>query len=156
MNAKKVVVAGATGIFGKKIVKALLDQGAEVTAMVRVTSNRTKLEEMGVKNFVTGDMMDKASLKEALSPEHAFDAIVASAAGYTRHSKGDSAKTDTISYQNLVYVAREAAIPRFVLISILECDQAVNVPHFHNKYLTEKYLAAKAATIHCPQTRSIL
>jgi uncharacterized protein YbjT (DUF2867 family) len=143
MNAKKVVVAGATGKLGNKIVKALLDQGAEVTAMVRDTSNRTKLEEMGVKNFVVGDMMDKASLKEALSQKHGFDAIVASAAGYTRHSKGDSEKTDTIGYQNLADATWEAGIPRFVLISILESDKAITVPHFRNKYLTEKYLAEK-------------
>jgi len=143
MNTKKVVVAGATGNLGNKIVKALLDQGAEVTAMVRATSNRTKLEEMGVRNFVIGDMLDTKSLKEALSPKHRFDAIVASAAGYTRHSKGDSTKTDTIGYQNLVDATKEAGIPRFVLISILECDKALNVPHFHNKYLTEKYLARK-------------
>lgn len=143
MSTKKVVVVGATGKLGNKIVRALLDLGAEVTAMVRVTSNRTKLEEMGVRNFVTGDMMDKASLKEALSPKHGFDVIVANAAGYTRHSKGDSDKTDTTGYRNLVDAAREAVIARFVLVSILECDKAVNVPHFHNKYLTEKYLAEK-------------
>jgi uncharacterized protein YbjT (DUF2867 family) len=143
MKAKKVVVVGATGSLGKKIVKALLEQGAEVVAMVRATSNRNELQAMGVTKFVLGDMMDKGSLKEALSRDHGFDAIVASAAGYTRHSKADSSKTDTIGYQNLVDASKEAAIPRFVLISILECDKAVNVPHFHNKYLTEKYLAER-------------
>ncbi|AYB33533.1 SDR family oxidoreductase [Chryseolinea soli] len=143
MSAKKVVVAGATGSLGSKIVKALLERGAEVTAMVRATSKRSKLEEMGVKHFVVGDMMDNASLREALSPGRKFDAIVASAAGYTRHSKSDSTKTDTMGYRNLVDAAKEAGIPRFVLISILESDKAVTVPHFHNKYLTEKYLAEK-------------
>jgi len=98
---------------------------------------------MGVRNFVIGDMMDKESLKDALSPKHGFDTIVASAAGYTRHSKGDSTKTDTVGYQNLVDATKEAGISRFVLISILESDKAVNVPHFHNKYLTEKYLFKK-------------
>jgi len=34
-------------------------------------------------------------------------------------------------------------VPRFVLISILECDKAPNVPHFHQKYVTELYLAEK-------------
>jgi uncharacterized protein YbjT (DUF2867 family) len=143
METKKVVVAGATGALGSKIVKALLEQGSEVTAMVRATSNRGRLEEMGVNSFVVGDMMDKSSLQEALSPKHKFDAIVASAAGYTRHSKGDSTKTDTTGYQNLVDATREAGIPRFVLISILESDKATSVPHFHNKYLIEKYLAEK-------------
>lgn len=140
---KKVVVAGATGGLGNKIVKNLIDLGAEVTAMVRATSNRSKLEKMGVNKFIIGDMMDKESLKTALIPESGFNAIVASAAGYTKRTKGDSAKTDTIGYQNLVDAVKEAGIPRFVLISILESDKAVNVPHFHNKYLIEQYLIKK-------------
>ena len=143
MDTKKVVVVGATGALGNKIVKALLTQGAEVTAMVRASSNRSTLEKIGVKNFVIGDMMNKDSLREALSPNHGFDAIIASAAGYTRHSKGDSPLTDTVGYQNLIDATKEAGIPRFVLISILECDNAINVPHFHNKYLIEKYLLEK-------------
>ncbi|PAM96379.1 hypothetical protein B4N84_02850 [Flavobacterium sp. IR1] len=143
MNTKKVIVAGATGSLGSQIVKELLGQGAEVTAMVRASSNRTELTKMGVKNFVVGDMMDAASLRQALSPKHGFDVIVASAAGYTRRKKGDSAATDTIGYQNLVDATKESGIPRFVLISILESDKAKSVPHFHNKYLIEQYLKEK-------------
>jgi uncharacterized protein YbjT (DUF2867 family) len=143
MNTKKVIVAGATGHLGSQIVKELLGQGAEVTAMVRASSDRSALTKMGVKNFVVGDMMDVASLRQALSPTHGFDAIVASAAGYTRRKKGDSAATDTIGYKNLVDASKEAGIPRFVLISILESDKAKSVPHFHNKYLIEQYLKEK-------------
>lgn len=142
MSAKKVIVAGATGQLGNKIVKALVEQGADVTAMVRPTSDRSKLEAMGIRNFVIGDMMDKSSLKNALS-SGGFDTIVASAAGYTRHTKGDRPDTDTIGYRNLVDATKDAGIPRFVLISILESDKAISVPHFHNKYLIEKYLAEK-------------
>ncbi len=65
MDSKKVVVAGATGALGTKISAALLAQGAEVTAMVRASSNRSKLEELGVKNFVVGDMMDRDSIKRS-------------------------------------------------------------------------------------------
>lgn len=143
MNAKKVIVAGATGFLGSQIVKELLQQGAEVTAMVRASSNRSELTKIGVKNFVVVDMMDAASLRQALSPKHGFDVIVASAAGYTRRKKSDSAATDTIGYQNLVDATKEAGIPRFVLISILESDKARSVPHFHNKYLIEQYLKKK-------------
>lgn len=143
MYTKKVIVAGATGFLGSQIVKELLEQGAEVTAMVRASSNRSALTKMGVKNFVVGDMMDVPSLKQALSPKHGFDAIVASAAGYTRRKKGDNATTDTIGYRNLVDATKEAGIPRFVLISILESDKAKSVPHFYNKYLIEKYLTEK-------------
>jgi uncharacterized protein YbjT (DUF2867 family) len=69
MQTKKVIVAGATGTLGSQIVKALLAHGAEVTAMVRASGNRGSLAAMGV------DMMDAASLKDALSPEHGFDVI---------------------------------------------------------------------------------
>ncbi|AYM99253.1 SDR family oxidoreductase [Chryseobacterium sp. 3008163] len=143
MKNKKVVVAGATGMLGSQIVEELLGQGAEVTAMVRSSSNTDALVKLGVKNFVVGDMMDPASLKKALSPKHGFDVIVASAAGYTRRKKGDSAATDTIGYKNLVDATKEAGIPRFVLISILESDKAKSVPHFYNKYLIEQYLKEK-------------
>jgi uncharacterized protein YbjT (DUF2867 family) len=67
--------------------------------------------------------------------------VIASAAGYTRHSKADTSETDRAGYRNLVDATKVANIPRFVLISILECDHAPEVPHFHDKYLIEQYLA---------------
>ncbi|KGO86922.1 hypothetical protein Q765_08115 [Flavobacterium rivuli WB 3.3-2 = DSM 21788] len=130
-------------MLGSQIVKELLGQGAEVTAMVRASSNRDALSKMGVKNFVVADMMDAASLRQAFSPKHGFDVAVASAAGYTRRKKGDSAATDTIGYRNLVDATKEAGIPRFVLISILESDKARSVPHFYNKFQIEEYLKEK-------------
>lgn len=143
MHTKKVIVVGATGMLGSQIVKELLEQGVEVTAMVRASSDRNALTKMGVKNFVIGDMMDLPSLKHALSAKYGFDAIVASAAGYTRRKKGDNATTDTRGYRNLIDATKEADIPRFVLISILESDKAKSVPHFYNKYLIEQYLKEK-------------
>jgi uncharacterized protein YbjT (DUF2867 family) len=140
MEQKIVTVAGATGYLGLKIVKALLAQGARVKALVRVTSDRTNLRALGVTDFVVGDMMDRGSLKSALAQSPKADALVASAAGYTGHSKGDSAVTDTEGYKNLVDACKGAGLPRFVLISILECDKAVTVPHFYHKYLVEEHL----------------
>lgn len=72
--------------------------------------------------------------------------MVASAAGFSAHSartKGDNSRTDTEGYRNLVDAAKNAGVPRIVLISILECDKGPNVPHFSQKFMTEKYLAEK-------------
>jgi uncharacterized protein YbjT (DUF2867 family) len=143
MAQKKVTVVGATGALGMEIVKALMKQGVDVRAVVRPTSYRTKLEKLGVTDFVSGDMMDPDSLNKALSALPKSDAVIATAAGYTSHTKGDTAKTDTEGYRNLVDAAKAAGIPRFVLISILECDKAEIVPHFYHKYMVEKYLAEK-------------
>ena len=140
MDKKTVVLTGATGYLGEKIAKELIAQGANVRAMVRATSNRTNLEKLGVTDFVTGDMLDLASLDKALAKSPKADALVASAAGYTGHTKGDNPKTDTEGYKNLADATKKASISRFVLISILECDKAKEVPHFYHKHLVEKYL----------------
>jgi uncharacterized protein YbjT (DUF2867 family) len=140
MDKKIVTLVGATGYLGQKIAKELIQQGAHVRAMLRPSANRTALGKLGVTDFVLGDMMNPASLKKALAKSPQADIVIASAAGYTAHTKGDTQKTDTEGYHNLVHAAKAANISRFVLISILECDKAVGVPHFYHKHLTEKYL----------------
>jgi uncharacterized protein YbjT (DUF2867 family) len=140
MTKKIVTLAGATGYLGEKIAKELVAQGAHVRAVVRATSNSTRLEKLGITDFVTADMLDPESLKKAVSQSPKADVVIASAAGYTGHTKGDSPKTDTEGYKNLADAAKAAAISRFVLLSILECDKAPEVPHFYHKHLVEKYL----------------
>jgi uncharacterized protein YbjT (DUF2867 family) len=146
MEMRIVTVVGASGTLGSEIVRALLEKGARVRAMVRATSDRTKLKSLGVTDFVVADLMDHTSLQRALTAEPQAEAVVASAAGFsahTAHTKGDNSRTDTEGYRNLVDAAKNAGVPRFVLISILECDKAPKVPHFFQKFETEKYLAEK-------------
>lgn len=143
---RTVTVAGASGTLGGLIVEELLNRGIRVRAMVRATSNRAKLEALGVTDFVVSDLNDPATLETALNAEPRAEALIASAAGFTAHSrrtKGDNARTDTGGYRNLVDAAVEAKTPRFVLISILECDKAPGVPHFRQKRMTEQYLAER-------------
>ena len=146
MAIRMVTVVGATGTLGAEIVRALLEKGARVRAMVRATSDRTKLESLGVTEFVVADLMDANSLQRALTAEPRAEAVVASAAGFSAHTartKGDNSRTDTEGYRNLVDAAKDAGVPRVVLISILECDKAPEVPHFSQKFVTEQYLAEK-------------
>ena len=143
MATKIVTVVGASGYLGLKIVEALLAQGARVKALVRATSKRGELESLGVKDFLVGDLMDPGSLSAALAQGPKADALVACAAGYTGHTKGDDDETDTVGYRYLVDAAKASGLPRFVLVSILECDKAAAVPHFYHKYLIEKYLKEK-------------
>jgi uncharacterized protein YbjT (DUF2867 family) len=63
-------------------------------------------------------------------------AVISTAAGYTRNDRNAEA-IDTFGNANLATAANLAGVPRFVLISILTCDQALQVPHFRNKKLAE-------------------
>ena len=68
------------------------------------------------------------------------DAVISSAAGYTRHSKGDTEEIDITGNRNLADAASRAGIRRFVFTSILTCDQTPQVPHFWHKKLAEDRL----------------
>jgi uncharacterized protein YbjT (DUF2867 family) len=131
-----VLVVGGTGMLGGQVVSELLARGKRVRALVRPTSDAKRLESNGVE-IARGDMMDPASLLQAMD---GADAVVSTAAGYTRHSKGDTDEIDIIGNQNLADAARRAGVNRFVLTSILTCDRTPQVPHFWHKKLAEDRL----------------
>jgi uncharacterized protein YbjT (DUF2867 family) len=135
-NDSPVLVVGGTGMLGGQVVTAPLSRGKRVRALVRSASNPAQLENAGVA-IGRGDMMDSPSLVRAM---HGVDAVITTAAGYTRHSKGDTAKIDTVGNRNLVDAAAQTGIRRFVLTSILTCDQTPQVPHFWHKKLAEDRL----------------
>jgi uncharacterized protein YbjT (DUF2867 family) len=131
-----VLVVGGTGMLGGQVVTALLGRGKKVRALVRPASSAARLEQAGVE-IARGDMMDPSSLARAMD---GADAVISTAAGYTRHSKGDTSEIDTVGNRNLADAAAAADVRRFVLTSILTCDQTPNVPHFWHKKLAEDRL----------------
>jgi uncharacterized protein YbjT (DUF2867 family) len=131
-----VLVVGGTGMLGSQVVSRLLAGGKHVRALVRPGSDASRLEELGA-TITRGDMMDPESLVSAMD---SVDAVITSAAGYTHHREGDSPVIDTVGNTNLVHAASRAGIRRFVLTSILTCDQTPEIPHFWHKKLTEDRL----------------
>lgn len=131
-----VLVVGGTGMLGGQVVSRLLSRGRHVRALVRPGSDATRLEAAGA-TIVRGDMMGLDSLVRAME---GADSVITTAAGYTRHRKGDTPQTDTIGNSNLAEAASRTHLRRFVLTSILTCDQTPDVPHFWHKKLAEDRL----------------
>jgi hypothetical protein len=102
---KVILVAGATGNLGNKIVNALLGKGAEIRAIVRRETNQEKiaqLEQKGVKIFMV-DMNNKSEIAHACKGVH----CVVSALSGLREVIIDTQK-------NLLDAAIEAKVPRFI------------------------------------------
>ena len=59
------LVTGATGFVGHHLVKRLIAHGVDVSCLVRASSKRSALEELGA-SFVVGDVTDPDSLPSAL------------------------------------------------------------------------------------------
>ncbi|WND15943.1 NAD(P)H-binding protein [Streptomyces janthinus] len=95
----------------------------------------TTLESRGVE-IARGDMLDLDSLVAAMNDA---DAVITTAAGYTRGGK-NAHDIDTVGNANLAEAAHRTGIRRFVLTSILTSDQTPQVPHFWHKKITEDKL----------------
>lgn len=68
----KVLVTGATGFTGSRVVPLLLDSRYQVRALTRTTSDRSPLSTLTVE-WATGDLSNPESLTSAL---HGVDALV--------------------------------------------------------------------------------
>ena len=137
MDSSPVLVVGGTGHLGSQVISALLDRDKQVRALVRPGSDAGRLEAAGVE-IARGDMM--GSLERAMGD---VDAVVTTAAGYTAHSSGDTSEIDVVGNRNLIDSAAQASVRRFVLTSILTCDQTPQLPHFWHKKLAEDRLEDK-------------
>ena len=130
---RKILVVGATGFLGGKILRLLQqDDAISLRAMSR---REAQSGARGTVEWVRGDMMDPASLRAAL---HGMDVVVSSANGYMK----ESIETDFQGNRNLIEAASRAGVKRFVFLSIVACEAAPRTPHFHAKKVAEDLIKA--------------
>ena len=129
-----ILVTGATGTIGSRIVLRLAEQGASVRALVR---DGGKYKGPSAVRPVQGDMSDVASMREALKGIETLLRLNAVAADET---------TQALLPLDL---AREAGIRRIVYFSVLNSGLFDDVPHFAGKNLAERMIDSQgiAATV---------
>ena len=109
----KAFVTGGTGFLGISLISQLLERGWEVIAMHRKGSNLRDLSKFNV-HCVEADMASKDSLR-AVIPNN-IDAIfhVAGDTNMWRKNNDRQFQTNVESTQNLVDVALEKQVGRFI------------------------------------------
>jgi NADH dehydrogenase len=110
-------VVGATGLLGSAICRHLTAAGAPVRALVRPTSDPSRLEQlerMGVEQR-WGDLKDPSSLEAVCEGAHA---VISTASSTLSRQAGDSIESvDRQGQLALVDAARRAGVEHFVFIS---------------------------------------
>jgi NADH dehydrogenase len=127
-----ILVVGATGSLGGKIVDGLLARGDSVRALARNGSAYRPLQEAGAA-VVLGDMRNAASLAEAC---RGVDVVISTASA-TNRSDDTPENVDARGNENLVEAARQAGVAHFILISTIGASLASPVPAFRAKAAAE-------------------
>jgi uncharacterized protein YbjT (DUF2867 family) len=114
------LVVGATGLLGGEICRLLLAKGKPVRALVRSTSDQSKVAQLESLNIETalGDLKDRFSLEDAC---RGVAAVISTASSTHARQDGDSIQAVDLEGQlNLISAAKANSVGRFVLISFPE------------------------------------
>ena len=138
------LIVGATGLLGGEICRLLTAEGKPVRALVRPTSDQSKVAQLESLNIevVRGDLKDRASLDAACE---GTSAVISTASATLSRQEGDSIQTVDLEGQlNLIDAAKAASSSQFVLISFPEVD--VEFPLQAAKRKVEEHLKASGLT----------
>ena len=130
---RKILVVGATGFLGAKILRQL--ERDETFALRAMSRRGTPTDAIAAVEWVRGDLMNPISLDAALK---GVDIVVSSANGYMK----ETIDADFEGNKNLIDAAVRAGVKRFVFLSIVACEAAPAVPHFHAKKVAEDLIKA--------------
>ena len=156
---RKVLVTGATGFIGRRVVEALRGRGARVRALVRTATDCGRIvpEKEDPVEIHRGDLLNRASLEGALD---GVDAVVHLAASV----RGPAAAT-VAGTRNLLEAMDSAGVDRLVLASsfsvydwdrvgdVLDEDSPVlqddGALQQHGDYAKAKVLQERVVREHC-------
>lgn len=133
-----ILVVGATGQLGSRIVRELGRQGRPVRAVVRPPDTGRDLAEAGAE-LVTADMLRPDTLDDAL---RGVRAVIATANVIVPTRSSDTHQGLAQGYAELIARARAAGVERFVYASVPETPLDGAVPLIRAKRAVEEQLAA--------------
>lgn len=135
-----ILVCGATGMLGTRIVSKLVERGQRVRALVRPASDASGLEEQGVE-IARGDLRDRDSLRSAVAE---VSTVVSAANTIARVLGGETSLTirdvDDRGHAALIAEAEAAGVERFAFISVSQHILDSGTPFARAKLATEERL----------------
>jgi nucleoside-diphosphate-sugar epimerase len=149
----KILLAGATGAIGKRLVPLLLEAGFQVIGTTRLPSRAAGLRAAGVEPVVV-DVFDRMSLVRAAVAAHP-DVVMQQLtdlppgldAGQMVEGTRRNARMRSEGTQNLVAAALEAGVSRFIAQSIAWMYAPGPEPHAEDDALDINAQGTRAITV---------
>ena len=156
VHKKKILVTGAGGFIGSHLAEALLESGAEVTALVRYTSaGRAGWLEYFPANLksrlhiILGDIRDPDICHQAIrGNDYVFHLAAQIAIPYSYVAPRDFLAVNALGSANMLSAARDAKVKQFLQVSTSEVygtAQYVPINEIHPQVAQSPYSASKIA-----------
>lgn len=123
-----VLVTGASGRTGRRVVSALAKTELEVRAFIRRAEVTTEMEALGANQIALGDLFDADSLADAIS-----------GCGQVLHICPPMHPKEAELARTVTDLCQRHGVGRLVLYSVLH-PLATEVPHHGHKLAAEQYL----------------
>lgn len=128
----RILVTGATGFVGSRLVPALLDAGHEVTALVR---DADRYAGPATVRVVEGDLLEPGSFDEALDVDAAYYLV------HSMQSGGDFEDRDRRAARNFARATSDAGVERVVYLGGLGAERDRLSEHLQSRREVEYILA---------------
>jgi uncharacterized protein YbjT (DUF2867 family) len=125
---RPILVTGASGKTGQRVVAEITKKGGTVRAFVRRPDAGAALQQAGTAEIALGDLLDRDSLRRAMA-----------GAGQVLHICPPMHPQEDAIARSMIELAREASVDRFVLYSVLH-PLLADVPHHDRKLQAERAL----------------
>lgn len=129
----KVLIAGANGKIGRRLIPHLVADNIQVRAMVRDLRQKADLEILGAHEVVEADL--EGDCRQALEGQ---DAVI-----FTAGSGPDTGPEKTIDVDqngaiSLIDQAKELGVGRFIMVSSMRADDPASGPEKLRHYFAAK------------------
>lgn len=137
-----ILVVGATGTLGRKVVRTLLASGEEVRAMTRVLAKVDELKALGARP-VRANLADPESLEFAVRGARA---VVAAAHSILGRGHESSEAVDDEGHRSLIDAARAAGVEHFIYTSVFQASSDHPLDFWRTKARMERHLQDSGMT----------
>ena len=135
-----ILVTGATGFVGRRVVEALISGGNSVRALVRSEAAASVLPRDGVES-VHGDVLDPESLRAACQ---GVEAVLHLSAVIREKRSQTFQGVNYRGTKNVVDAAEAAGVERLVYASTIGATDETGLPYLRSRWLAEREVARSA------------
>ena len=129
-----ILISGGTGFIGNILIRHLSNQGFPVKLLIRPSKSSPNLPKGVPLDVAVASLQDEKGLRAAMKD---VDIIYHLASAETLGRKAALADVDIQGTQNLVRIASQAKLRRFVFLSHLGADRASAYPLLKSKAIAE-------------------